>query len=430
MSASKWIPYPNYKSSKSPVGTLPTSWDEIRFGMLFETQKGKIPSEIHSEPIPDSIPYVSMEYLREGTMSQYVIPEQGSIIIEHDDLMILWDGSNAGEILKSKFGILSSTAAKISPKNDECRDFDFFSLKSMEPIIKSGNTGMGIPHVGGDFLKELILPRPSLDEKQKIAKFLNHQTEAFDSAITLLNQKLLILEEKRSALITRAVTKGLNPGAPMKDSDIDWIGDTPEYWNIRKIRNISRVVRGQTPRPGGDPRFFNGQHMPWITVAEVTKDSDMELTYTRTYLTEEGVEHSIIFEEGTFLLTNSGATLGVPKILAIKGCMNDGVAALLDISSEVSKEFLYYFFSMMTETLREQMKGSGQPNLNTTIIGELPIPIPPLEEQNDIVNEVKEIVQSINHSIRLIANQVKLLKEYRTSLISSVVTGKIDLRSM
>ena len=113
MSASKWKPYPQYKKSNGPTGMLPISWSEVRFRMLFDTQKGKIPSEIHPEALPDSIPYVSMEYLREGTGSQHVIPEQGSVIIEEDDMMILWDGSNAGEVLKSKYGILSSTAAGI-----------------------------------------------------------------------------------------------------------------------------------------------------------------------------------------------------------------------------------------------------------------------------------------------------------------------------
>ena len=179
MSASKWKPYPQYKKSNGPTGMLPISWSEVRFRMLFDTQKGKIPSEIHPEALPDSIPYVSMEYLREGTGSQHVIPEQGSVIIEEDDMMILWDGSNAGEVLKSKYGILSSTAAKISPKNDECRDFDFFSLKSMESLIKSGNTGMGIPHVGGDFLKELCLPRPRLDEKKKLPIFSIIEQKSF-----------------------------------------------------------------------------------------------------------------------------------------------------------------------------------------------------------------------------------------------------------
>ena len=211
--------YPEYKESQCELGMLPCGWEEVRFRFLFSTIKGKIPDQVLPNQEEGAIPYVSMEYLRDGEIGGFVVPNSKSIVLDDNQIMILWDGSNSGEILRTKYGVLSSTAALLVPKQLE-HDFNYFCLKAMEPIIKSGNTGMGIPHVNGEFLKDVIVPWPPLDERKKIADFLikklgivgrfidNNKSHANElkGEVFGLKSQISQLEEYKSALITAAVS--------------------------------------------------------------------------------------------------------------------------------------------------------------------------------------------------------------------------------
>ena len=147
-------------------------------------------------------------------------------------------------------------------------------------------------------------------------------------------------------------------------------------------------------------------------------------------LTEEGSKHSITFKKGTLVLTNSGATLGVPKILGIDGCMNDGNAAFQNMRNDMEKKYMYFFFMSMTMILRDQSQVSGQPNLNTTIISSLNIPKPPLDEQKSIANFLIDQEENFKVATKKLTDTIELLQEYRTTLISAAVTGKIDVREV
>jgi type I restriction enzyme S subunit len=247
------------------------------------------------------------------------------------------------------------------------------------------------------------------------------------------------LKEKRTALISRTVTRGLPPAAaraaglpenpPLKPSGTEWLGDIPKHWEVKKFGYISIVVRGASPRPAGDARYFDGEFIPWITVGEVTKDEKVFLTETETMLTEEGAANSRTIRFGTLVLTNSGATLGVPKILAVTGCANDGVVAFEGLSKDANKFFLYYFLRSLTENLRDRIKqGSGQPNLNTEIVKALCVPFPPQPEQAAIAAYLDEETAKLDALVGKVEEAVERLQEYRTALITAAVTGKIDVR--
>jgi len=269
---------------------------------------------------------------------------------------------------------------------------------------------------------------PSETEQETIANFLDHETAKIDTLIDKQQQLIKLLKEKRQAVLSHAVTKGLNPDAPMKDSGVEWLGEVPEHWDISKFGYVSLVVRGGSPRPAGDPTLFNGDYSPWVTVAEITKDDEIYLTETETFLTKKGSDQCRVFSSGTLLISNSGATLGVPKILSIDANANDGVVGFELLS--LNHEFAYFYLSTLTDDLRERIKqGSGQPNLNTDIVKDIIVPIPPK-------NEIVEIVASI-HKTRDIFKKlsgkaekgIELLHERRTALISAAVTGKIDVRN-
>ena len=187
------------------------------------------------------------------------------------------------------------------------------------------------------------------------------------------------------------------------------LGLIPEDWNIKTISEISNPVRGGSPRPAGDPKYFNGNFIPWLTVAALTNIplSEIYVSETATCLTEEGSHHSRILEKETLIIANSGATLGVAKLLAIKCCANDGVAALFDFDKETSKLYLAYFINTQIKYLREVVAtGNGQPNLNTGLIGNIKVPFPPtLEEQNAIAKALSDTDSLIKGLEKIIAKK-------------------------
>lgn len=273
---------------------------------------------------------------------------------------------------------------------------------------------------------------PNVDEQKAIASFLDVETSKIDGLVSEQRRLIELLKEKRQAVISHAVIKGLNPNAPMKPSGVDWNGEIPQHWSVRPIRTLANVVRGGSPRPAGDPKYFNGDFMPWVTVAEITRDNLKGLTGTDTFLTQEGSENSRMFEPNTLLYSNSGATLGVPKILEIQACANDGVIGFLDLSDEVDISFLYFFLYSITEAIREKVKqGSGQPNLNTNIVKALRLPLPPdKNEQKEIVDYIEAICSKFDTLEAEAERAIELLQERRTALISAAVTGKIDVRGL
>ena len=271
---------------------------------------------------------------------------------------------------------------------------------------------------------ELVLPPKS--EQDQIFSFLDHETAQIDTLIAKQEKLIELLKEKRQAVISHAVTKGLNPNVPMKDSGVEWLGEVPEHWTVSKFGYISQVVRGGSPRPAGDPTLFNGDYSPWVTVAEITKDDELYLTSTETFLTKKGSEQCRVFQTGTLLLSNSGATLGVPKILCINANANDGVVGFEEL--KIDTEYAYFYLSVLTNDLRERVKqGSGQPNLNTDIVKAISITLPPENEIKEIVAAIKKKIDHFSKLMASAENAIQLMQERRTALISAAVTGKIDV---
>lgn len=204
----------------------------------------------------------------------------------------------------------------------------------------------------------------------------------------------------------------------------DGNGALPEGWEATTVEGISNVVRGGSPRPAGDPKYFNGDHTPWITVREITKDDKKYLTSTETCLTAEGRERSRFIESGTLLLTNSGATLGVPKITKIGGCINDGSVALLGVDGD-SQHYMYHYLRTLTQKLRALKQGAAQPNLNTTIVKEIEVPLPPLAEQRRIVSKIESLQERSSRARRALSEVGPLLEQFRQSVLRAAFSGRL-----
>ena len=202
------------------------------------------------------------------------------------------------------------------------------------------------------------------------------------------------------------------------------IGTIPEDWRVISANKISTQVRGGSPGPAGDPRYFDGSHIPWLTVAALTNipASQLVVSETAACLTEEGSLHSRTLSPGTLIIANSGATLGVAKILGVKCCANDGIAALLNLSRSVSPRYLAHFINTKTNYLRDVVAtGNGQPNLNTELIGNFKFPLPPTRAEQDAIAEALSEEDVVIEFMKKLVAKKRNLKQ---GAMQELLTGK------
>jgi type I restriction enzyme S subunit len=442
----KYQAYPQYKDSGvDMLDDTPEHWRVLPLKYICELIDGDRSSVYPNESdlVDEGIPFFSSKNIIDFKLTRnnlnYITNEKFNALgrgkLVHDDLVITVRGTIGHvAVFDSAFigcgtGFINAQMMILRPNNGLTRFLQKISESSVwSAQLSVSSYGSTVKQLSNEVLGNIVLALPPKQEVEIIANFLDQETAKIDTLIEKQQQLIKLLTEKRQAVISHAVTKGLNPNAPMRDSGVEWLGEVPEHWEISKFGYISMVVRGGSPRPAGDPVLFNGDYSPWVTVAEITKDDEIYLTQTDSFLTKKGSDQCRIFTSGTLLISNSGATLGVPKILNIDANANDGVVGFECLS--LNHEFAYFYLSTLTEDLRERIKqGSGQPNLNTDIVKDISVPVPP-------ENEVVEIVASIQNIRRIYAELmsnaskgIELLKERRTALISAAVTGKIDVRN-
>ena len=421
--------YGKYKpSGLTLLGDVPTHWSRTALKYMGEYQNGYPfkPEDRSGQGLPiiriSQLSGDSEPNLYDGELDDRVLVRDG-------DLLFSWSATIDSFIWHGGLAWLNQHIFKVTPSGEAHKGFLFYVIKHIAPKLAEFDAhGSTMRHIKKESLGERIFV-PSVEEQAQVAAFLDRETGKIDALVEEQNRLIELLREKRQAVISHAVTKGLNPDAPMKTSGVEWLGEVPAHWDVRSLRTLASVVRGASPRPAGDPAFFNGDFIPWVTVAEITKDNLFELTGTDSYLTEEGANSSRIFRSGTVVYSNSGATLGVPKILRVNACANDGVVGFESLSDCLNPLFLYHYLHSLTSTIREMVKqGSGQPNLNTSIVKAIPIALPPLDEQAGICRHIDQIAQRFDVLTVEAEAAVELLQERRTALISAAVTGKIDVR--
>lgn len=221
----------------------------------------------------------------------------------------------------------------------------------------------------------------------------------------------------------RAKSATATPRAVPRGYKMTDAGTLPVDWEVRRLGDLGDVVRGGSPRPAGDARFFDGDHIPWLTVACLTgiPASQLLVTATPTRLTADGAKRSRTLEQGTLVIVNSGArTLGVSKVLSIACCANDGIAALVN-QRNGDKRFLCYYLNTQTKRLREVVAaGNDQLNLNTSRIALIPVPFPDDDEQRAIAGALSDADALIESLQQLVAKK----RQVKHGAMQVLLTGK------
>ena len=421
--------YDNYKySGVEWLGDIPEHWEVKRFKHITNIQKGKLPKKIVSINELNLPPYMSMEYLRGGEENQWVFDKDAKIIDENKTLL-LWDGSNAGEFIKSRKGVISSTVAEIEFKNIE-ENFAWFYSKFLEIELRKKTIGMGIPHVNGAELKNFSVVIPPFQEQTAIANFLDEKTTKIDQAIAIKQQQIALLQERRQILIHKAVTRGLNENVKLKDSGVEWIGEIPEHWELSPLRHIGKTQNGISK---GGESFGTGY--PFVSYGDVYKDIQLpETIYGLVESTnEDRIQYSVL--EGDILFTRTSET--VEEIGFSSTCLktieNATFAGFLirfrPKKNKLNKEFSKYYFSSSTHRafFIKEMNLVIRASLSQDLLKRMPVLLPPFPEQEEIGKYLNNTTIKIATAISLKEQEIEKLKEYKMSLIDGVVTGKVKV---
>jgi type I restriction enzyme S subunit len=289
------------------------------------------------------------------------------------------------------------------------------------------------PGLSVDRIKNLKIPVPSIPEQTAIANFLDHKTAQIDAAISKHRQLIELLWEHRAALINEAVTKGLNPDAPMKDSGVEWIGEVPAHWEVKKLKHFCQI-QGRIGFKGYKASDLTDKDNGALAIGgkHISPSNKLDLS-SPTYLSWEKYYESpeIMVEIGHIIVTQRG-TLG--KVVLIeedigKATINPSMILLKEI--KCNKKFLYYFFqsNFVLETINLMNTATAVPMISQSQLSNFIVLSPPLEEQQQIVDFIETQTTRIDREITLAQQEIELLEEYRQSLIAEAVTGKIDVRN-
>lgn len=430
-------PYPAYKDSGVEwLGDIPEGWATVRFKSLFQIRKriaGMLGFDILSitqrgirvKDTKSGDGQLSMDY------SKYQHVYVGDFAMNHMDLL-------TGFVDISGFnGVTSPDYRVFTLENNQASDSYYLYVLQFCYIAKIFfPLGQGAAHLGRwrlptEAFNEFLAAFPPPDEQAKIAAFLDHETARIDALIEKQERLIELLEEKRQAVISHAVTKGLDPNAPMRPSGIDWLGDVPAHWEERRAKLLFEFV---TSGSRGWAEYYTDEGYLFFRIANLTRDTiEPKLGSIQCVSPPSGREGERAQIRKKDLLISITADLGsvcVANQDITGGFVSQHVALCRPNSQVNSSRWLAY--AILSGPSKEQLIGAGyggtKIQLSLQDINDLWIPCPPKREQSEIASFLDRVLEKHAGLITKAQNAIDLLKERRTALISEAVTGKIDLR--
>jgi len=396
----------NKEFKDSPIGKIPKDWDVKKLGDIITYKKGKKPEEICEDYQVECLPYLSAEYLREGSSTIYVKPSKGDVIVNDGDILLLWDGSNAGEFFYGRRGVLSSTMVKIEQKKQFFNQkFLFYVLKFKEKGLKETTKGTGIPHVEKSVLNNMYIPLPPLSEQQKIAEILS----TVDTAIEKVNEEISKIELLKKGLMHELLTKGIGH-KEFKDSPI---GKIPKDWEIKKLEEIAKIIMGQSPPSS---TYNNvGEGLPFLQGKLEFGDV---YPSPRIYCSDP-----IKIAEAGDILISVRAPVGDVNLAPYKLCIGRGLAAIRINTKKGNYKFYFYYLQKEKDSWEKMSKGSTFKAINKSDIENFVVPLPPLSEQQKIA----EILSTVDEILDLKKKKREKLEKLKNGLMNLLLTGKIRI---
>lgn len=430
----KFKKYKNYKDSRFGwLGEIPIDWKTIRAKFLF------------SERVQKGFPE---KPLLAATQKQGVVKKEDygtrTVTAQKDfhllklvkvgDFVISLRSFQGGIEISYEEGIISPAYTIMIPSEKLDRNYIKHLFKSNFFILSLNRFVTGIregQNIDYKKFKNSFLPVPPLNVQKVIANFLDEKTKQIDNYIQLKEKTIALIQERKVAIINQAVTEGLDSNVPMKDSKIEWLGRIPVHWEVKKLKfTVSKVGSGLTP--SGGATTYKDKGIPFLRSQNIHFD---RIDFSNITCIDEKVHNKMnnskVFPEDV-LLNITGGSLGRCYFVTDEfkeANVNQHVCIIRP--TKINSKFLY--FLLYSKVGQDQIwffqYGGGREGLNLQSIKNFYLPFPERKEQIKIVEYLTKKLSKSNHKVNTILKEIALIKEYRASLISAAVTGKIDVRT-
>lgn len=397
-------PPQGYKMTE--LGALPEDWEVERLGENTKLLKGKKPKLLFESLQEGSIPYLTAEYFRTGRASKFVLKEENDFIgVYKDEIVFIWDGSNAGDVFIGLDGALASTMIKIIPDNSIYPIYLYYFLKTTFEFLNTKTTGSTIPHINKNLFNNLLFPLPPLPEQQKIAAVLSAVQEAKEKTQAVIEAAKALKKSMMKHIFTYGpVSPQEAENVPLKETEI---GPVPEDWEVVKLENIFRITSGKT-RP------------------KILKESLSE-PYIFPVFGGNGIlgySNEFLIEYPTIILGRVGEYCGSVHISQGKCWVSDNALYVNYFQKKIDLKFLLNALEILN--LNKLKNRGGQPLISQSIVYSQSIPLPPLHIQQKIAS----ILSAIDAKIEAEENKKKSLEELFKSLLHNLMTAKIRVNKL
>ena len=440
--------YDNYKNSGVEwLGEIPEHWEvkKMKFiGNIYagiNGKKGDDFSKEYSDGIKSFIPFTNIcnNIKIDDNQYQYVkISEnENQNRVKKNDILFLMSSETLDDIAKNSIYLGENTELylnsfckgfRISKHNVNAEFVNYLFLsttyRNYFSLVGRGFTRINLKQ---EFINDAYALLPKLKEQTAIANFLDNKTTKIDQAIAIKQQQIALLQEHRQILIHKAVTRGLNENVKLKDSGVEWIGEIPEHWEVKKLGYLTNKIGDGLH---GTPNYTDGTEFYFINGNNLST-GNIEITeLTKTVSEREYLIHKKELTDKTLLLSING-TIGNVAFYCGEKVMLGKSAAYLNFYKNINIEYVKCFLesTVFKNYYELQLSGSTINNFSLYSIGKTPVTFPNKIEQKQIVEYIKTSKTKIATAISLKEQEIVKLKEYKMSLIDGVVTGKVRVIS-
>ena len=437
----RFRPYPAYRDSGVEwLGEVPEHWVTCKATHGFRRiGSGTTPKSDDPEYYDGDISWVTTSELRETVIVDTTKKVTATAMREYPTLRMYPKGTLLFAMYGAtigRLGILGIAAtvnqacAALAEPLHLATWFVYYWLQMRRPTLTVLSAGGGQPNLSQDDLRQLRIPAPPLDEQRAIAAFLDRETAKIDGLLASKERLIELLQEKRAALITRAVTRGLDPNVPMKDFGVEWLGEIPAHWEVRRIAMAVNKITNGYVGPTRDILVDDG--VPYLQSLHIKNgqiDFDRKHYFVTKYWSNQ--HRKSILRTGDVLVVQTGdigQNCVVPGAFEGVNCHALIILRLKPHLGEGAFLSLLLQSSYGQNALKWSQTGALHPHLECGHVREIPLVLPPPEEQRLIMREVEVQLQALDSLLAKVRQAIQHLKEFRTALISAAVTGKIDVR--
>jgi type I restriction enzyme, S subunit len=431
--------YPEYKDSGVGwIGKIPVEWDIMKLKYLIDGKLTYGANEVAEETNYENPRYIRITdfdnegKLRDETFKSLPFDLAKDFLLKEGDVLFARSGATVGKTFQFKkyngIACFAGYLIKASPQNTKL-DSDFLYFFTKSGIYENWKDSIfiqaTIQNIGADKYSYLPVPHPPLPHQKLISLFLEHKTSQIDDLIAKKQKLIELLKEERTALINQTITKGLDPTVPMKESGIEWLGEIPEHWEVSKIKYCAEINNDVLGDDTPDDFEFK-----YVDIGIVTFGKLNGLPEKLLFKNAPSRARRILHEGDTIIST---VRTYLKAILFIDNSLNEFVGSTGFAVITPTRRFIpkYLFYIMTSQKIIEQIcaisVGVSYPATNASDIGNISIWLPPIKEQDKIVNFIEERMNYLTNIEERSMKEIELISEYKTSLINEVITGKIQV---